>query len=60
MTDEGRHVWSELALPKIGEYYGQALEGLSIDDLTHTLHYLLRILENMQRLDNGGDDAGDP
>ena len=51
MTDSGRHVWHHLALPKIHDYYAQALTGFSVNDVTHTLHYLLKMLENMQRLD---------
>ena len=51
MTDSGRHVWQDLALPKIHAYYEQILEDFSINDVTHTLHYLLKMLENMQRLD---------
>ena len=64
MTDSGRHVWQDLALPKIHAYYEQILADFSINDVTHTLHYLLKMLENMQRLDvergaaedNGADD----
>jgi DNA-binding MarR family transcriptional regulator len=51
MTDSGRHVWQDLALPKIHAYYEQILVDFSINDVTHTLHYLLKMLENMQRLD---------
>lgn len=51
MTDSGRHVWQVLALPKIHAYYKQILADFSINDVTHTLHYLLKMLENMQRLD---------
>jgi DNA-binding MarR family transcriptional regulator len=60
MTDSGRHVWRVLALPKIHAYYDQILRDFSVNDVTHTLHYLLKILENMQRLDvewRGEDDA---
>jgi DNA-binding MarR family transcriptional regulator len=63
MTDSGRHVWEELALPKIRAYYEQILSGFSVEDVTHTLHYLLKMLENMQRLDGerggqgGSEDA---
>ena len=32
-------------------YYDEILADFSINDVTHTLHYLLKILENMQRLD---------
>jgi DNA-binding MarR family transcriptional regulator len=51
MTTSGRHVWQDLALPKIHAYYEQILEDFSINDVTHTLHYLLKMLENMQRID---------
>jgi DNA-binding MarR family transcriptional regulator len=51
MTDSGRHVWQVLARPKIHAYYDQILADFSINDVTHSLHYLLKILENMQRLD---------
>ena len=51
MTDSGRHVWQVLAQPKIRAYYDQILADFSINDVTHTLHYLLKILENMQKLD---------
>ena len=51
MTPSGRHVWQVLALPKIRAYYDEILADFSINDVTHTLHYLLKILENMQRLD---------
>jgi DNA-binding MarR family transcriptional regulator len=51
MTDSGRHVWQDLALPKIHRYYEAILADFSVNDVTHTLHYLLKILENMQRLD---------
>ncbi len=56
MTPSGRHVWQDLAQPKIRAYYEQALEGFSVNDMAHVLHYLLKIVENMQKLD-GGDDA---
>lgn len=51
MTQSGQHVWQVLAQPKIREYYARILADFSINDVTHTLHYLLKILENMQRLD---------
>jgi len=51
MTESGRHVWQVLAQPKIRAYYDEILGDFSVNDLTHTLHYLLKILENMQRLD---------
>ncbi len=39
-------------------YYEQILADFSINDITHTLHYLLKMLENMKRLD--GDEAPEP
>lgn len=52
MTDSGRHVWHDLALPKIHAYYEQILADFSINDVTHSLHYLLKMLENMRRVDD--------
>lgn len=52
MTESGQRVWLAEAQPKIYDYYEQVLAGFSVNDLTHTLHYLLKILENMQRVDD--------
>ena len=61
MTASGRHVWHVQARPKILAYYEEILGDFSVNDVTHTLHYLLKILENMQRLDadwvNGGNEV---
>lgn len=58
MSDSGRHVWQALAQPKIHAYYAQALADFSISDMSHTLHYLLQLLENMKRIDaSGGADS---
>lgn len=51
LTAGGRQVWQKKALPKIHAYYEQALDGLSVNDMVHTVHYLLRILENMEKID---------
>jgi DNA-binding MarR family transcriptional regulator len=59
VTDSGRHVWDVEALPKIHDYYEQALDGFSINDVTHTLHYLLKLIENMQRVDRAQGDASE-
>lgn len=62
MTESGRHVWLKEAQPKIYNYYEEALAGFSVNDITHTLHYLLKMLENMQRVDEmqgGAVDAGE-
>ena len=62
MTSSGRHVWLVEAQPKIHAYYEQVLDGFSMNDITHSLHYLLKILENMQRVDNaqgGAEEAAE-
>lgn len=48
-------------LPKIHGYYAQVLDGFSVNDVTHSLHYLLKLLENMQRVDDaqGGGEGPD-
>ncbi len=51
MTESGRDVWLRLAQPKIRDYYERALADFSTGDITHTLHYLLKLLENMKALD---------
>ncbi|KWR77159.1 MarR family winged helix-turn-helix transcriptional regulator [Cupriavidus sp. IDO] len=57
MSESGREVWLHLAQPKIRAYYEQALTGFSTNDLTHTLHYLLKLLDNMRELDAGSGDG---
>ena len=37
MTESGKHVWQERAVPKILAYYEQILTDFSINDVTHTL-----------------------
>lgn len=59
MTERGRHVWHDLARPKIRAYYDEVLADFSVNDAAHALHYLLKILHSMQRLDGGGRDFGD-
>jgi DNA-binding MarR family transcriptional regulator len=58
MTDSGREVWLNRALPKIHAYYERALADFSISDMSHALHYLLKMLENMQALD--AETQGNP
>jgi DNA-binding MarR family transcriptional regulator len=53
MTASGRRVWQVLAQPKIRAYYEQVLADFSVNDIAHALHYLLKMLEAMQRLDHG-------
>lgn len=51
MTEDGRRVWQVLAQPKIEAYYLEILRDFSVTDVAHTLHYLVKMLDNMQRLD---------
>ena len=55
ITDAGWVVWRDQAKPKINAYYEAALEGFSFNDLTHTSHYLLKLLDNMERIDHGSE-----
>jgi DNA-binding MarR family transcriptional regulator len=57
LTPGGRQVWQRKAVPKIQDYYEQALEGFSVNDMVHTVHYLLKILENMQKIDTPDDNG---
>ncbi len=54
MTASGHDVWNNKAIPRIGAYYEQALADFSVSDMTHSLHYLLKMLDNMKRLDGEG------
>ncbi len=58
-TDTGRHVWQTLALPKIHTYYDHVLADISVNDTVHGLHDLLKILENMKKLDEGDNQSED-
>jgi DNA-binding MarR family transcriptional regulator len=51
MTPAGRRVWRAQALPRIHRYYDETLEGFSNGEVDVMLRQLLRLLENMQRLD---------
>ena len=51
MTESGRHIWMDLAQPKIKAYYEQALQDFSMGDMAHTLHYFLKLLDNMEKID---------
>ena len=51
MSASGRRVWTKRALPEIHAYYQRALSGFSEDDLSHTLHCLQDLLDNLKELD---------
>ncbi|MFI4919913.1 MAG: MarR family winged helix-turn-helix transcriptional regulator [Legionellales bacterium] len=57
MTASGIEVWNNQALPRIYNYYEQALTDLSISDMTHMLHYLLKLGDNMKQLDIEPNDT---
>ena len=60
MTDTGRHVWLDQAQPKIKAYYEQALQDFSMGDMAHTLHYFLKLLDNMEKIDRSAPEEGSP
>lgn len=51
MSEHGRKVWEQDAQPKIRDYYEAAISGFSTNDLSSTLHYLIKLLENMEEID---------
>lgn len=59
MTESGREVWVNEAQPNIRSYYAQVLADFSVGDMAHTLHYLLKLLGNMKRIDGEGAAFGE-
>ena len=51
MTASGRQLWQKQAIPKIEAYYQEVLQDFSITDTSNALHYLMKILDQMRRLD---------
>ena len=51
LTPAGRQRWQERTLPRIERFYDDAVAGLSIEDMSHALHYLVRLLDNMTAID---------
>ncbi len=54
LTPAGEVKWRERALPSIRSYYDDAAAGLSLEDMSHALHYLTRLIDNMSALDEHG------
>jgi DNA-binding MarR family transcriptional regulator len=52
LTDHGVRLWTEQALPRIHTFYSEAVAGLSVEDMSHALHYLVRLLHNMASIDD--------
>lgn len=51
LTDRGRRRWHERAIPRINDFYADAVTGLSNDDLTRILGYLTQLTDNMNAID---------
>jgi DNA-binding MarR family transcriptional regulator len=51
LTSAGNRIWTTRAMPKIRKYYEEVLSDFSVNDITHSLHYLLKLLENMKQVD---------
>lgn len=51
MSEAGRLVWQDEAQQSIRRYYSQALADFSVGDMAHLLHYLLKLLDNMEAID---------
>ena len=51
LTPAGSERWHAQALPEIHEFYDAAAAGLSLEDMSHALHYLTRLIDNMVALD---------
>ncbi len=52
LTDHGRQMWSTEMSDRISSYYEAALEGFSTTDKIHTIHYLDKLLGNMQQIED--------
>ena len=57
MTTAGRRLWTTQTLPKIHGYYAAVLDDFSVGDINHALHYMMKLLDNMQRVDTEQLDA---
>jgi DNA-binding MarR family transcriptional regulator len=58
LTAHGRRHWESRAVPRIERFYRDATAGMSVEDMSHALHYVVRLLENMTRLDDGAEAPG--
>ena len=60
MTESGHKVWHDRARPKIRDYYEEVLDEFSVGDLTHMVHYLLKLLDNMKQVDQKHGEPDEP
>ena len=51
LTAGGRAMWRTKVTPLIAGYYDEAAAGISTDDLIHMCHYLNRMMENFEMLE---------
>ncbi len=47
LTDRGHRMWTERATPLIRDFYADAVAGMSVEDMSHALHYIVRLHHNM-------------
>lgn len=59
LTEAGRRIWNDFALPKIHQYYERTLEDFSTSDLINAAHYLIKLLDNMEKIDSAGGQASE-
>lgn len=60
MTQEGARVWRDDAPDLIRRFYDQALADFSVGDMAHLLHYLLKLLDNMEAIDKATGAGEEP
>ncbi|MGE4451969.1 MarR family winged helix-turn-helix transcriptional regulator [Castellaniella sp.] len=58
MSATGRRLWTQEVVHKIDAFYEDALTDFSVNDVTHMLHYLLKLLDNMKRIDESSRTGG--
>ena len=51
LTKHGRHTFEHDASPLIEKFYDTAASGLSIEGMSHAIHFIMTLLENMEALD---------
>lgn len=57
LTPHGFDTWHDRVLPLIRDFYDDAAAGLSVEDMSHALHYLVRLLDNMSTIDGRADSS---
>jgi DNA-binding MarR family transcriptional regulator len=57
MSKAGQHLWIDQAQPKIKAYYEQVMNEFSTSDMAHTLHYMLKLLDNMEKVDFQNEES---